>query len=100
MGFSVLSVMEIIYFFTLRLYCQTRSGRNLGHRVTRMANRMWRKVGQLGSVGKPTNVTTFHFPRGIDDNNFRCHDELRSVNVVKFKKQIEYWGENAGDSVL
>ncbi|OXA47357.1 Pickpocket protein 28 [Folsomia candida] len=44
MGFSVLSILEIVYFLTLRLYCQSRSGRNISRKLAKRGKKIWGEV--------------------------------------------------------
>ncbi|XP_035708133.1 LOW QUALITY PROTEIN: pickpocket protein 28-like [Folsomia candida] len=92
MGFSVLSILEIIYFLTLRLYCQTRSGRNTGHKASRGIKYAYKKFRQFLGVERSTNVTMFYFQHGKNSIQFLDNppagDKLCDVNVPQNQLRI------------
>ncbi|OXA44461.1 Pickpocket protein 28 [Folsomia candida] len=88
MGFSVLSILEILYFFTLRLYCQTRSGRTTGQKMTSTIKSVWKKLRQFLRVKEPTNVTLFYFKHAknsVQFLNYLPREKLGSVNVPQIR---------------
>jgi hypothetical protein len=68
LGFSGLSLLEIIYFITLRLYCQTQRGRSMGLKMTQASQNLWRKAFFNLKEISPTPPNPFYNSSIVEKN--------------------------------
>lgn len=104
LGFSVLSLLEIVYFITLRLYCQTRRGKMIGHKVTRATQQLWGKAfTAINFMGKiPVSSLSPHEPTTTYPTNVEEYGERVLRNVLRSTKlpAMRNSSNNPSDSKL
>jgi hypothetical protein len=82
----VLSLLEILYFLTLRLCCESRKGKQIGYRLNKATSSAWKKAVAIGGFDKYVNA-------------FKTKDKLggpvskRSIHVPYLQTRVDTFSQ-------